>query len=282
MQYSIMDNSQIEKLKNILSERFGKTISIRQLSDISNLRNPESPYFKGSDLHIPIQFNGSLLGTAVIASAQDLESSSKNDMSELVKMILEPTLHNWYLQQRENNIRELSKVDIELDNVRLIGDKHNYENDYELEIENDQAPLVSHIVHFHGTSLTNIKKAALQLHEITGRWAFVPFNDIKGQLHSSLDIARMGNMTIFIEDVEKLNSAETELLLNYLNEDVQADTPLIITASAQTCKTLRSGDLSSELIDELEINEFEMERAPLEHRRLREVLELFFLKDSFD
>ncbi len=285
MQYSILDHTQIEKLKNILSERYGKTLHIRQLSDISALRNPESPFFKGSDLHIPIQVNGSFLGTAVIPGATDLEQTTKNDMSALVKMILEPTLHNWYLQQRENNIRELSRVDVELDNVRLFADMTNdneLEEDYSDLNEKHSASLVSHIVHFHGLSSTNIKKAALQLHEITGRWAFVPFNDIKGQLHSSMDIARMGNMTIYIEEVSQLNEAEIELILNYLNDDVQVDTPLIITASTSSCKTLRSNSLNSQFVDELEINEFEMAKAPVEHNRLREVLELFFLKDDLD
>lgn len=282
MPMTSLNSAQIESLRNILSQKYGKTLFIRQLCDLSALKSSDRPFIKGNDLHIPIQRNGSYLGTAVVPSAHDLAEAKQSDLSEMVKMVLEPSLYNWYLEQRENNIRELSKVDVELDNVRVLGDSLPDEDELSLEELNEKhsSSLVSHIVHFFGQNSTNIKKAALQLHELTGRWAFVPFESIKGQLHSSLDIARMGNMTIFIEEVANLNKSEIELITTYLEQDVHVDTPLIITASKESIGNLRNSEIDPNFVDELEISEFEMERAPLEHNRLKEVLELYFLRDE--
>lgn len=140
--------------------------------------------------------------------------------------------------------------------------------------------LISHIIHLEGRSEIKNKKIALQLHELTGRWAFVPFGDIKGQLHSAQDIAKMGGMTIFVENVENLNTAEQELLLDYISEDHLSDEPLILTSSAKNLDELSSAELASNLIDELSVNCFEVDKAPLSTQSLKDVLELFFLKDS--
>ena len=116
---------------------------------------------------------------------------------------------------------------------------------------------------------------------MTGRWAFVPFNDIKGQLHSAFDISKMGGMTIFIENADQLNAAEQELLMEYLAEERGSEEPLIITSSKLSADELENMEgLSSALVDELTVNAFEVDRAPLTMQGLKEVLELFFIKDG--
>lgn len=281
-----LDSSFVERLKQILASRYGKGLQIRQLMDLSDISDAEEMFTRGRDLHIPIKVNGNFLGTAVVPSADDLNSEKRSGVAQLVRMVLEPAMYKWYLDQKEANLEELNKIQPNLDNVRLFGESLPSLDD----ILNDESPdlnespeneLVSHLIHFEGRSEKNNKKIALQLHELTGRWAFVPFNDIKGQLHSSMDIARMGGMTIFVENVENLNSSEQELLLEYINEDHLPDEPLIVTSSLKNLDEL--GDIStldSKFVDELSVNCFEVDRAPMTAQGLKEVLELFFLKDS--
>ncbi|XGC80731.1 hypothetical protein ACES2L_15510 [Bdellovibrio bacteriovorus] len=285
MQHSTLDSSFVNRLKQILASRYGKGLQIRQLMDLGELIS-EDVYTRGRDLHIPIKVNGSILGTAVVPSADDLNTEKRQGVAQLVRMVLEPAMYKWYLDQKESNLAEITKAQVNLDNVRLFGDDPMPSID-ELLKEDEVEPneglvsdLVSHLIHLQGRSENTNKKVALQLHELTGRWAFVPFNDIKGQLHSAHDIAKLGAMTIYIENAESLNAAEQELLMDYINEEPFADEPLIITSSSVSVEQLSTTSLTSPMIDEITVNCFEVDRAPMSTEGLKEVLELFFIKDS--
>lgn len=281
-----LDSSFVERLKQILANRYGKGLQIRQLMDLSEISGAEEMFTRGRDLHIPIRVNGNFLGTAVVPSADDLNSEKRTGVAQLVRMVLEPAMYKWYLDQKEANLEELNKLQPNLDNVRLFGEERLpsidelLADDSIVPNEGPAAELISHLIHLEGRSENNNKKVALQLHELTGRWAFVPFNDIKGQLHSSMDISRMGGMTIFVENVENLNAAEQELLMDYIGEDHLDDEPLIITSSLKDLEELGDSSLDSKFVDEISVNCFEVDRAPLTAQGLKEVLELFFIKDS--
>ena len=281
-----LDNSFL-KLKQMLADRYGKDLHIRQLMDLAELGTPEEDAFtRGRDLHIPISVKGSILGTAVIPKADDLTSEKRQGVTQLVRMVLEPALYKWYLDQKESNLVEISKAGLTLENVILFGDEplpsidEILNENSELLNEGPAQDLVSHIIHLEGRSEITNKKVALQLHEITGRWAFVPFHDIKGQLHSSQDISKMGAVTILVENVETLNHSEQELLMEYIEEEHESDEPLIVTSSLVGMRELEKSLSNSNLVDELSVNCFEVDKAPLTTQGLKEVLELFFIKDS--
>jgi hypothetical protein len=282
---STLDNSFVERLRQILNNRYGKNLHIRQLLDTANVGSEEFS-IRGADLHIPIRVNGFLLGTAVVPTALDLNAEKKQSVAQLVRMALEPAMYKWYLDQKEANLIEISKAEVSFDNIRIFGesplppiDEILAENLDELNKSPD-GQLVSHIIHLDGKSVTTNKKVALQLHELTGRWAFVPFADVKAQLHSAQDLARLGAMTIYVEAVEDLNSAEQGLLTDYISEEHFGDVPLIVTSSSTEIDDLYKKKLSSTLLDEMSINCFEVDRAPLTADSLKEVLQLFFLKDG--
>lgn len=285
MQNSTLNSSFVNRLRQILESRYGKGLQIRQLMDIAELRSEEA-FTRGRDLHIPIQVNGAYLGTAVVPGADDLNSERRQGVAQLVRMVLEPAMYKWYLDQRESNLEEISKAHLNLENVRLFGEPRPPTMDEILEEQLkhiNQGPtgeLISHLIHLEGHSENTNKKVALYLHDLTGRWAFVPFNDIKAQLHSSQDIAKLGAMTIFIEKIDELSSFEQSLLLEYVAEDRAADEPLLITSSTMQLDALASSNLNAHLIDELSVNSFEVDRAPLSTQSLKEVLELFFLKEK--
>lgn len=275
MQNSALNSSFVNRLKQILESRYGKGLQIRQLMDLNELQSSEA-FTRGRDLHIPIQVNGSLLGTAVVPSADDLNQEKRQGVTQLVRMVLEPAMYRWYLEQKESNLEELSKAEPNLENVRVFGDEPELVEPY----ESPASELISHLIHLEGRSENTNKKIALQLHELTGRWAFVPFNDIKSELETSEDIAKLGAMTIFVEKVEELTPSEQELLLNYITENRSEEEPLILTTSTLKLNDLNAVNIVSNFLDEISINCFEVDRAPVNKETLKEVLELFFLKDS--
>lgn len=284
---SSLDSSFIDRLKDILASRYGKGLQVRQLTDLNEKGSSQKNiYLRGSDLHIPLSTNEAFLGTAVIPSATDLDEEKKEAIAQLVRMVLEPAMYRWHLEQRENNLLEVSKAHLNVENLQLFGEPlpniEELEKDLiEMDAQIDKSELISHLIHLEGAHETSNKKVALQLHDLTSRWAFVPFNDIKGQLHSSEDICKLGAMTIFIEHIENLNDPEQELLLEYLAEERSAEEPLIISSSRLTLAQLADLEsLKPHLKDEIEVNNFEVDRAPMTLQGLKEVLELFFLKDQ--
>ncbi len=276
-----LDNSSVLKLKQILASRFGKGLEIRQLMDVSSIPKLE-PTLKGQDLHIPIENNGQVLGTAIIPEASNLDQEKMKDITDVVKLILEPTMYNWFLERRENNLTQLSSTEFSTENLELFDDVDDDEDDseYEEETSTQKPQMISNLVHLDGKNEVQIKKIALQLHELTHRWAFLPFTDIADQLTDIKEIIKMGAITLFIENVQTLSAAHQDLLLEYLAVPRSDEEPLVVTTSKLDISELRSSDLHPNLIDELEVNTFEVERAPLSHVSLREVLELFFFKDS--
>ncbi|RME18492.1 MAG: hypothetical protein D6797_00305 [Bdellovibrio sp.] len=64
-------------------------------------------------------------------------------------------------------------------------------------------------------SLQDILKTAFEIHDISGRYAFVPFKDIWGVIKDSPSIDTMGDVSLFVEDIRSLNSEQINFLLNY-------------------------------------------------------------------
>lgn len=283
MQNSTLDSSFVNRLKQILANRYGKGLHIRQLLDLSE-NHAQDLFTRGNDLHIPIRVNSAFLGTAIVPSARDLDEEKRHGIAQLVRMVLEPAMYKWYLETRESNLTKITRAQLDLSNVRLFGEKPlpSFESD---EMELNESPgtaeseLNTSLIHLEGSNETINKKVALALHDLTTRWAFVPFNDIKGQLHSAQDISKMGAMTIFVENVEDLNSAEQELLMEYISEHQYFEGPLVITSSLRELNELSQGHLEPKFVKEMSANCFEVDRAPLTNQGLKEVLELFFMKD---
>lgn len=284
MQNSTLNSSFVNRLKQILERRYGKGLQIRQLMDIAQLQSGET-FTRGRDLHIPIQVNGAYLGMAVVPGAEDLNTEKRTGIAQIVRMVLEPAMYKWYLDKKESNLEEITKAHLNLENVRLFGEPRPptmaeiLEEQLKHIKEGPTGELISHLIHLEGRSENTNKKVALYLHELTGRWAFVPFNDIKSQLHSEQDISKLGAMTIFIEKIEELNSFEQSLLLEYIAEDHASDEPLLITSTTKQLDALAKCELNANFIDELTVNAFEVDRAPLNTQSLKDVLELFFLKE---
>lgn len=278
-----IDNNTISKLRQLVSSRYGKGVEIRQLSDLSGeaITSEETlSYMKGTALHIPISCNGARLGTAIVPNALDLNDEKKSGIAQVIRMVLEPTMYNWYLERKEANLEEINKANLEYS--LTLNSPSDSEESFEEFIADDSVAspqLLSNLIHLVGTNENLVKKVALQLHEMTHRWAFVPWSDVKDQIQKAEDILKMGAMTLFIDKIENLNDQEQDLLVEFLNQEHNDEHPLIITASKLSILEIENSlELQPALIDELSVNTFEVDRAPLSFQSLKEVLELFFFR----
>lgn len=268
---TIPDNS-LQKLKQILSMRFGKDLQIQTLSSLSALPDENFSMKKDGSLHIPLQTGGAFLGTAVIPRASDLDDEKQEQISQIVRMVLEPSLYRSFLERREENLRTVQNMQFEGSNLRILENEEPTPEDLE------RPRLISNVVHLEGQQNEKIRRIALLLHEMTGRWAFVSLDDISSTLNSLDDLLKLGSITIFIDRLEALEPRIQGLLQEFLDASRSSQDPLIVTASSLSPRTLESlPNLSPSLLDELLINTLETDRIPVQERSLREILDLMFI-----
>ncbi len=247
----------IVKLKQLLSSRYGKGLELRRLMDLSVLREDAEPIVQGNDLYIPIVVQEQFLGAAVIPHGWELSSEKKTSVAQLVRMVLEPKLYTEFLERRESNLN-------------AFADPEDY----------GSQTLITSLLHLYGHDNSLIKKIALQIHEFSARWAFVPFEDVCNELHEVMDICNLGGMTLFVENIETLSPKYQELLAEYLRSPRSLSEPLVLTSSTQSLEDLSRCLVNADLSKDIRTSHLEVERAPLNSKVLRELLDLFFHKEE--
>lgn len=265
------------KLKQLLSSRYGKGLELRRMMDLSKLRDDSEPVVQGNDLYIPIVVQEQFLGTAVIPHGWELSSEKKKSVAQLVRMVLEPKLYNEFLERRETNLATIESLNFSATNVTLFGDG---DSDLIQDVTTQPTHMITSLLHLQGRDSSLIKKVALQIHDFSARWAFIPFEDVAKELKSDLDICNLGGMTLFVENVENLSAEHQALLADYLKSPRSLSEPLILTSSTLSMTELSTRLVNSTFNEDIQTSHLEVERAPLNSQMLRELLDLFFHKDE--
>src|SRR5690606_17722119 len=102
----------------------------------------------------------------------------------------------------------------------------------------DEKTFITSFLHLHGHDDSLIRKVALQIHEFSARWAFVPFEDVCPDLHTTLDICNLGAMTLFVKNVETLSPQHQNLLAEYIKSPRSLLEPLVLTSSNLSMESL--------------------------------------------
>ncbi|MBX3033765.1 MAG: hypothetical protein KF865_07535 [Bdellovibrionaceae bacterium] len=270
----------VEKLRQILASRFQKSFELRQLIGLNATIPGERGFsLKGSDLYIPLNVKDAFLGTAVISGGASLDGEQHLQIAQIVRMVLEPTLYREYLERREGNLRILAESpELTTDNLSVFNEPALPGLD-EAGGELKKPKLISNLLHLQAHDPQRLKKAALLLHEMTGRWAFVPYADLNHGLHSLEDILRLGALTIHIDGIENLPVYMQEVILEYVSSPRSQEDPLFVTSSPRTLDDLAEApELLPAFRDEITTNALELDRSPLTEHGLREVLALMFFE----
>jgi len=269
-------DSALVKLKQLLSSRYGKGLELRRLMDLSKLQIGSEPMVQGNDLYIPIIVQEQFLGTAIIPHGWELCEDKKKSVTQLVRMVLEPKLYHDFLERKETNLKSIATLNFSTQNLNLFAEDLEKDDESVLEEKN----LITSILHLQGHDNSMIKKVALQIHDFSARWAFVPFEDVCKDLHSAMDICNLGGMTLFVENMESLSEEHQALLVEYTKSPRSLVEPLILTSSNLSLEKLKSKLANADLIAEIQDSHLEVERAPLNSQMLRELLDLFFNRDE--
>jgi hypothetical protein len=262
------DDTQIsvDKLKRLVSSRFGKRLELRTMVQVDEFTHLE-PQVRGQDLFIPIHEQKSFLGTAIVNDVSDVNSENQAQLAEMVKLILQPVLYKVFLARQEDNLKQTASVHFDATNLQPL--------DMPTQPEEKKINLLTSLIHFVGHDPLRLKKSALLVHEMTERWAFLSLSDIAVNIKSVDDLTQLGTATLFIEDPIQLTTKVQQILLDYLALPKASQELLVIIGSQQPLSVLREqSTLDEKLLTLVGQQTLELGRAPLTEKGLRSALHL--------
>jgi hypothetical protein len=258
----ITNDSSWKKAHELIREKYGKGLSYRTIKLYSE--SNASFYSEGDDLIIPMRLKEHDLGDIVVTRGSVLDIQQKSEIADLVKFLIEPKIYNLHLKQSEENMTstrpsEQGKV-IDL-----------------FKLNTSKTKTLSQVIHLKSTNARVRHKVALKIHEMAEKNLFVFLDDIAASLTSIEDIRTLSDLTVFIEDVEKLSPSMLDLLKSYLDL-TDKDGPLFLVGSGLGFDDIESRNWPSSLKKDLMGFYFDIDRVPVSQQTSSEILELLFFQ----
>lgn len=261
-----------EQVRQMLAGRFGKAFEFRRLGQVFDEDLDVEYTEKNGDLLIPLRINRAYLGTAVIIDGANMTREAHQQICQLVRLVLEPDLYSSFLERAEGNIQaEVNPARESLPNIRELANGS---------LNPTRAVLTSNLVYFRGHDVQRTRKSGMLLHELTGRWAFVPWTDIEADISSVEDLRRLGAVTLFCHDILSVKEKHQEILSAFSKPQKSEDEPLVIIGGGWSITALkaRAREFNGNFLEALVKNSLDLDRTPLSESGLREVLEIMYLR----
>ena len=274
----ILSSTSVERLKGILHQRYGKGLEVSFLNDSRIVEQTGGAFsvFEG-DLHIPIQSNGQFLAVAKIPEAESLPQSSREAISEIVRLILEPAFYNWYLRQSEEN-RESTDLQ-KIGGLQIIDATQAPES----EALSDDEDMSQHapVILITSKNPHRIPRVAQQVHDTLNRWAFVRWSELHTQIKTLQDLRSLGAMTILVEDVLFLSEDQKNLLNEWAQTSLEGSEPALIIGSTLGWKEIKDQKVLPEaLLYQSGFHQIEADRLPSDRRFCEEAIKLLLDKEA--
>lgn len=267
----VIESTSVKKLQGIIHRRYGKVISIKAVrSALVQESDSDAGSLIGTTLHIPIQVHSHYFATALVHEATSLTAEEQLAISYMIKMVLEPEFYNWYLEQAAHNAQNAKQSE----NVISIFKPYDlYHHDLESIDEQDE-PAEEKLICLESSNPHLIPRLSYEIHELSGKWAFLKFSDIQDQVKSIQDIMDLGDLTLLVEDVLNLSPFHRTLIQSYIESGNLENKPLILIGATSKIESLESQEVLTPSFARLLIaNRLETERLPKDQKLLQETLE---------
>lgn len=264
----ILNDSTWKKTYELVLEKYGKNLSYRNIKLIEE--SSEKFYSHGDDLIIPLKIKNHNLGDIIVNRGSLLDIQQKNEIVDLVKFLVEPKIYNYHLKQSEenlkNNITSINKVN----HLKLV-------DLYNLNLKDSKSKTLSPILLLKSHTEMNRHKVALKVHEMAEHNLFVHLDDIAASIKNPDDIKTLSDVTIYIDDVEKVSESLLEILRQYL-EKISVNGPLFLIGSSLSMEAIELKKWPESFKKDLMGFYFDIDRIPLAQQTSSEILELLFFQ----
>ena len=209
--FDLLQDSVWVRTSDLVKEKYGKSLSYRAIKLISEKSDgaENAFYSAGDDLIIPLKTKDVCLGDVVVDRGSFLDTKERNEIADLVKFLVEPKLYSIQLKKSEEVLQQMNRK-----SLTLVNTKTQILELYENEIVKRET--LSQVILLKSHTELNRHRVALKIHEMAERNLFVRLDDILGSISTKEDLAGLSDITIYVEDIEKLKPATMSLLKEFL------------------------------------------------------------------
>lgn len=257
----LLNTAAVQKLRGIIKGRYGKGLTLKYLVDASAIDfKAATPQVHKGDLQIPIIVQENFLGLATVPEVYDLDATTMAPLVDLVKMVLEPTLHKWYLETKPQVETQL----IHLSSVTEEEASHNL-----------PVSSVAKGAFLYSMNPYSIPRWALTIHDSLNRWAFLHFSDLGKEVKTRIELQALGAVTLLIDDLHLISPEQERIIADFLETSDPENEPLILIGATMPLSEVKNRrSLDPRIIEILAPYEIEVDRMPRQSRQVEEALRL--------
>lgn len=266
----ILNTNSVQRLRGLLSSRYGTGFKVDYMMDATSIeKTSHGPSNEEGLLCIPIFSGGDFLAQVKILECQRIPENEKEDVVQMVQMVLEPALKVLLLE------RSLAEPFVNVSGSNVIP-FHNHNVETQESVDLDPAKkLISKTFIVETSQDLVFEKITNEIHHISERWAKFPFSLIKTEVQNAQDIAAMGPITLVVENVWSLSYREQKLVMEYLMLEINGFQPLVIFGTSTKASKIASSEaFLPEFRKYLKNVLIEAHRLPVETAKFKESMQL--------
>jgi len=269
--FDLLQDSVWQKTNNLIKEKYGKSLSYRAMKLISDSADKTEKMFYsiGDDLIVPLKSKNVNLGDVVVDRGSLLDHQQKSEVADLIKFLVEPKLYSIQLKKKEEALSYSGRA------LTLVSTKASILELYEPEVEKPKT--LSQIILLKSHTELGRNRVALKIHEMAERNLFVHLDDIIRSISSKEELATMSDMTIYIDDIEKLSAETMELLCGALQNSSE-NGPLFLVGSSLDMDSILQKNWPESLKNDLAGFFFDIDRVPIAQQTSEDILDLLFFQ----
>lgn len=276
-------NIMIEKLGRLLRARFGAELSYQKFGpeqqELHDQLLIQSPLKQADKWLFPVFREYQLVGCAILTGIdQPLETMSEQ-LSEFVDMYLDAAVALTDRVDLLDSIeRQMNRSSIDAGGGANVIPMRKPT----IELPDHSIPRLRRRARLgfalpcllEGPTDDDLKHLALELHELSGRYAFVYLKDLAWS--KAADLMGLGPVTLFIPDIAKLTLQEQIALTEYLQSRPSVGNAQIVAATVRSYADIsQSGAVTMDLLHLMSVCYMKMDRPFREYRR-EGIVEFFF------
>lgn len=275
MVWDVLSSAAMGTLRGIMRDRYGMGVDLRFVQNLSDSQQAYSDsQIVGEDLHLPINVGDKFLATAIVNGGGHLNMRERSAVGDVVRLFLEPELFGRYLEQVKNNFVAQDRIQNgELDRDNVVNLYSELSRPEASDIPSKNAS--SHLFVFESKNPKMLFRLASNIHELSGRWAFLNIKDIQTSISSAADLKSLGTITLVIDDLTQMDPAFQNILAEALSLANPSEEPLFVVGTTTLLDELiQTERISPKLSQILQSYVMDADRLPKDPRLLQESLEI--------
>lgn len=272
----------LEKLGSIIVNKFGCNIRSVDMNALTHELRAElqngQPLTQAENVYIPILTGAGLESVVCIEHAHDLAQKDVQYIHSITQMLLETTIKaRMKLERLEMIESQLSTAN--QSQARVIPLSHFRDNQFTIlsSPSSEYSESFDFPCLIESSNSTDIFKMALEVHQTAARFVFLPFRDLEAGIEKSIEsLAKIGQVTIFIDEIKSLSHEQQTSWLDFLKQRVPHEHPQIIVGSTTPYGQLKKDSaINQEFLKEITIGYLHMSQ-PFSIYKRENLLQFFF------